>query len=229
MKINKSGLSYTMQQAGADTEATLSHGETPLMQAARVHHIEIMKLLLDWGAEVNYGYDKQNALLNNALLGNSNPRRNWSDQIMCLKILIQHGLDVRTKSVQLTVKNLLVKLRGYGVTDPIYEHTTHVVSILYAAGAQISEDVCDRYISEEDIYDWYTSEDLYDLYRMAIPQFILDDQEDHTIRLSRLCRRRIRAYILSPTGGNQANLFNAVSWLPLPQKLKQYLLFDINI
>ena len=56
-----------------------------------------------------------------------------------------------------------------------------------------------------------------------------DNFQRAKIKLSNLCREKIRDYLLSPTGGNNNNLVKAVPCLPLPQRLKKFLLFDSNI
>ncbi len=58
-----------------------------------------------------------------------------------------------------------------------------------------------------------------------VPRFILDDQKP-MLPLLGLCRRWIRAHLLSPTGANHNNLITAVPQLPwLPNELKEYMLF----
>ncbi len=47
--------------------------------------------------------------------------------------------------------------------------------------------------------------------------------------LVNLCRENIRLYLLNYKGGNNNNLIIAVQKLPLPQRLKKFLLFDIDI
>ncbi len=83
------------------------------------------------------------------------------------------------------------------------------VHLVYAAGATIRE------IADEDNDD----------YRRVV-QLIQDDQEP-LLSLQGLCRRRIRASLLSSTGGNHGNLLPAVPKLPVPKALQKYLLFNV--
>ncbi len=93
------------------------------------------------------------------------------------------------------------------------DHGTNncIVNFLYAAGAHITED-------------------LYKEYKDKMPQFIIEDQEHLPIAtLLGLCKKKIRGYLLNTDGGNQSNLFIAVPQLPLPGRLKKFLLFNIDI
>ncbi len=88
-----------------------------------------------------------------------------------------------------------------------------ILSVLYAAGMEIPEESMRNMSSKE---------------RDHMPQFIKHEQE-LTLELNCLCRRNIRRYLLSPSVRNPGNMFVAVQKLPLPVKLRKYLLFDIEI
>ena len=83
------------------------------------------------------------------------------------------------------------------------------VHLVYAAGSTIRE------IDDED-------EDEYH----RVVQLIRDDQQP-LLPLQGLCRRSIRAHLLSSTGANHGNLITAVPKLPVPKPLQKYLLFNI--
>ncbi len=83
------------------------------------------------------------------------------------------------------------------------------VHLVYAAGSTIRE------IKDENNDD----------YRRVV-QLIRDDQQP-LLSLQGLCRRSIRAHLLSSTGGNHGNLITAVPKLPVPTTLQKYLLFNV--
>ena len=87
------------------------------------------------------------------------------------------------------------------------------VHLLYAAGASIFEigDKGDNASNEED---------------REVLQLIHTDQQP-LLSLQGLCRRKIRAHLLEPTGGNHPNLITAMPQLPVPKTMQKYLLFDV--
>ncbi len=87
------------------------------------------------------------------------------------------------------------------------ERSRDCVSILYAAGGTIDAGI---------------------LGRNFVPQFVLDDQQ-RILPLTGLCRRTIRTLLLSPTGGNHMNLITAVPQLLLPNSIKNFLLYYMDI
>ncbi len=58
---------------------------------------------------------------------------------------------------------------------------------------------------------------------------LFDEEKAMWLSLLGISRRRIREYLLSPSGGDFNNLFVAIPKLPLPYKIKQFLLFDIDL
>ena len=87
------------------------------------------------------------------------------------------------------------------------------VHLLYAAGASIYEigDKGDNASNEED---------------REVLQLIHTDQQP-LLSLQGLCRRKIRAHLLEPTGGNHPNLITAMPQLPVPKTMQKFLLFDV--
>ncbi len=92
------------------------------------------------------------------------------------------------------------------------------VHLLYAAGAYI--DMSQR---EPIIYETLDGKKIDENPSL---KFIRDDQQP-LLSLQGLCRREIRAHLLSCDGGNHANLIVAVPRLPIPKRLKKYLLCDV--
>ncbi len=238
-------------EAGAQTES--GNGQTPLMLASYCHHVQVMKLLLEYKANVNHEHNiaggrctpliyvlfgsnlNPEASPVNPLLFNDGllPSQRWiqdvlfasrtdrepsiSKPLLASQILIQNGADIR-KVPTFIIKFFLYQHMGLKKPDRSTvphqdcENSTCIVSFLYAVGAQIQKCM-------------YRNAD----YRDKMPQFIIEDLEKSMFTLQCLCRRRIREYLLSPTRGDQKNLYIAVPLLPLPVRLKKYMLFDINI
>ncbi len=230
---SRSGCSKTVEvllQAGSDVNSTdhrpwTIRGVTPLMVAAERANIDTMELLLAWGADINQEDDKKETPLHHAAHLSENQT---NDQLynqhyegrqrnLSVKTLLQYGANIRRKRTGF-LELALVKYRivfsthspEFKITEKLSEDGERIVSFLYAAGSPVSE--------------YYRK---HKRYGKILPQFIKDDQE-HTLALNDLCRRKIRKHLLSRNGGNHNNLIIAVSQLPLPEKLKQYLLFDID-
>ena len=58
---------------------------------------------------------------------------------------------------------------------------------------------------------------------------IVRTDKDAELSLSYICRSHIRSYLLCPSGGNHVNLLVAIPKLPLPAKLKDFLLYYVNL
>ncbi len=207
-----------------------SKKETPLTLAATRGHTQTVEFLLSKGADVEMetvfgdralhcaaraGHVDVVAALIHA--GASIDSRNNEMQtpllyylyfvrrckIEMLKTLLGAGADLR----------LTYKTSNHNTLDMAIDRSScsaEVMTFLYAAGASICPDVLSRY-------------------RNIIPKFIIDDQEP-MVDLLGLCRRKIRAVLLSPAWGNQKYLSSAiVAQLPLPERLKKELTFGVDI
>ncbi len=123
---------------------------------------------------------------------------------LCMKILLLAGANVRlSDNIGRTVLDVAIVSCHWDVT---------CINLLYAAGAQAS----------------YCQIDRKDEKHMEYLKIILDDQID-MLPLTWMCRRRLRLQLLSPEGGFCNNLFLAVPRLPLPKRLKEFLLFFADI
>ena len=196
-------------EAGAEPDKIFSSDWiTQLTMASRHHYTDIIQLLLQHSANVNHVNGNGFTPLDEALHGSP-----WitKDPLPSTKLLIQYGANVRKvpqRTMQMAMIHNMIPHRLHGtVGHNNCEQDTCIVSFLYAIGAQITERV-------------------YNMYKDKMPQFITDDHRP-SLELNRLCRSKIREYLLSSAGGNQNNLYVAVSKLPLPGKLKKYLLFNI--
>ncbi len=193
-------------RAGADTEIVSECGGTALLGASYTHNMSIMKLLLEYKADANHGH-RGRTPLHVVLQGYA------MAPLPSSKLLIQYGADIRNvprDSIQMAIRRQRKPHRRHK-ENPHFdcEHSSCLLSFLYAAGACITKD-------------------MYNGFKDKMPKFIIKDQK-HLLTLMGLCRRQIRGYLLSTAGGNQTNLYMAVPKLPLPGKLKKYLLFDIDI
>ena len=116
----------------------------------------------------------------------------------CLNKLLIAGADVRLRDEL-----------GHNTLDaailPRWADQT-CVNLLYAAGCECN--------SQE-----YTEEKYEKLIEM-----IKDDQQTD-LPLTSLCRNKIRSHLLSAAGGRHNNLFLAIPFLPLPTRIKDFLLF----
>ena len=153
-------------------------------------------------------------------------RGNFYDlRLRYAKMFLQSGANIR-RLPERTINLILNDHNIHSQSDPPLmfpiafkfrgEHCEDgkcILSVLYAAGMEIHEKSMNNMNSKD---------------RDRMPQFIKHDQE-LTLELNQSCRRNIRRYLLSPSVRNQGNLFVAVAKLPLPGKLRKYLLFDIDI
>ena len=196
-------------EAGAEPDKIFSSIYiTPLTMALRHHYADIIKSLLQYNANVNHVNGNGFTPLDEALHGST------KDPLPSTKLLIQYGVDVRKipeRTIRMAIGHHMMPQRLHGTVahNNCEQDNSCIVGFLYAAGAQITEPG-------------------YNMYKDRMPQFIKDDHEP-SLELNHLCRRKIREYLLSPAGGDQSNLYIGVSKLPLPGKLRRYLLFDIEI
>ncbi len=156
---------------------------------------------------------------------------------MCLKVLLLSGCNIRLGNetcdympdpwnIKVPEKCPLERLMTSSKPD------TDSIHILYAAGCSPKKEL----LLNDNLKDYV--------------QLILDDQMS-MLSLKGLCRRKIREYLMSLTKCEQhyskslcaltcrvpsirftykySNLFVAVSVLPIPRSVKEFLLFDVNI
>ena len=208
------------------SDSTLLKGQTPLMLAAEHKHIEVMKVLLAWGANIDQEDKNKRTPLHHAAhlpesheweVGERNDNRIRHPSV---KFLLQSGANIRKRRNKQRLLDLaLTRYRRvfssyspqFKITEELTEDGGQIVGFLYTAGADISEE------KKKD-----------KKYAKILPKFIADDLKP-TLELPSMCRKRIRKHLLSRVGGNHKNLIPAVHKLPLPEKLKEYILFDINI
>ena len=177
---------------------------TPLTLAAENKHPDTVRLLIQFGADIDHIDSEGFCALQN-LYQWLTTHRDKNKHFLCLKILLLSDADVRMKRNALLPRAIIV---ADGNEDIAHNH----IPLLYAAGSTITPKIMDN----------------IDEHRAVIPQFVLDDQEV-MLPLAGLCRRQIRSHLLDPDGGNQKNLITAIPKLPLPQPIKDFLIFDVDI
>ncbi len=220
------GIIEILLQAGACVNAeSPGDGDTPLILASTGGHTHTVQFLLSQGADVEMEDMSGNRALhwaageghidtvaalievdtnidsmnNNMLTPLIFSCRNMGN-IQIAKMLLEHGADVRFDYNYSALDGAILKS----------SRSPEQMAFLYAAGASI----CPRVLSR---------------YTAIIPQFIIDDHKP-ILNLLGLCRRKIRTVLLSPAWGNQKYLNSAVvAQLPLPKRLKESLLFDVDI
>ncbi len=184
--------------------------------------------MLAWNADINHEnmelYTPLHYMLAGRYYNDTYTRGNFYDlRLRCAKMFLQSGAGVRRlpeRTVNLILNDHVIHSRS-DLMIPIAfrfrgkhcEDGKCILSVLYAAGMDIPEESMRNMSSKE---------------KDRMPQFIKHDQE-HTLELNLLCRRNIRRCLLNQSAWNQGNLFVAVAKLPLPGKLRKYLLFDIDI
>ena len=130
----------------------------------------------------------------------------WQDDnetnLKIIKTLLLHGTDVRT--TDLSPEEVALLGRNCNFFWPLQVE----LRLIYASGATYSHQNIGT--------------------GQFIPQFILDEKTP-LVALTHLCRTRIRSHLLSPSGGDRSNLFIALPQLPLPEKFKKFLVFDLDI
>ncbi len=189
---------------------------TPMTAAIKSQrgYVETIKRLLNLGVDINQVvpyYDGVTYLLTALYFALMHHNAQKSHEIV--KLLLSSGADIRfnvveTGSVTFHLMSVMDWVIRKGFKRKGYELN---MAPLYAAGAV-----------------FHGPQDNKDIYRSIIPDFIIDDQKP-MLFLAGLCRIQIRVTLLSEIGGNQKNLYSAVPQLPLPKRLKQFLLFDVTI
>ncbi len=197
-------IAETLLEAGANCNVETDLN-IPLIIAVRNRSLEGVKLLIRYGADV----DRDSEGFNSALHYLYNKKRFFrpkhnDDKFLILKELV-FAADVRKNYVFSTA---ICFARNEKCNDITVRH----LPLLYAAG----------FTGPAPFMDGIDKLD------KVVPQFIRDDLEP-MLSLLGCCRKKIRAHLLSAYGGNQKNLLHAVPKLPIPQLLKDFLLFGVEL
>ncbi len=220
-----------------------------LMLAVNYTDVKTTRILLKWGACVNYS-------ISGSVVLPGYYANNYDDIVQdrlieIIKLLILYEADVRKADltsfdqfqIGITALTTAVKAldRKFGCrpwkaarTKP--DQAREYILILYIAGASaIVRELIIRYRYQlKPLVEQIMAENptqCFPLFSSLLRGYIslYDILPDKDIILSDICRAKIRDHLLNPSGGDQRNLITAVQKLPLPQRLKRYLLFDLDV
>ena len=218
----------------------INNGMCALAEAISADNSKIINLLLEAGANVNFGADEKKPL---AVAVSK-------EQIDIVKLLLARGADVNHTDANRETALLLAASQP--VNDKVHKilkilllanadirihppHTTSIldnvyfhkwkprnmhyvedlepacISLLYAAGAPVTAATLRRFWGKMKLE--------------FIPEIILDAGKTCNT-LADACRRKIRARLLAV--GNKKNLILGVPRLPLPKPLQEHLLFGVQ-
>ncbi len=248
----------TLVTAGANINKFNDGGVTPLILAAQKGYLNTVQKLISLGADINQttltGRFPLKAavisedvrvleyLLQNGACVNASTNDNWTALFLAtfrnnkqmIEVLLHYGADVR-----------ILDNEKYSALDHAMKSDTPdctCINLLHAAGATLSN----GQIARSSIF-FHRSGDV-----KKILETILNNEG--LLSLTSLCRKVIRAHLMEiaarmcrrapstfvasrkgqdqekerPTSFRHNNLFQAVPGLPLPKKLKSFLMFDVQ-
>jgi len=103
-------------------DASLGDGATPLMRAAKVTDVELMKALLEHGANPNLALRNGTTVLMNIAARAGRPAPSEQTTIDVMAMLIKHGADVRVANGTGQTPLHLAIGRGDGIVTYLAEH-----------------------------------------------------------------------------------------------------------
>ena len=199
-----------------------------------------MKLLLKSGADINKIVIIQPSKMPNVEYDMNNIDHYWQQDrdIKLLKALLLHGADVKTANLAFIKENCTVTPLEMAVTIAVrrnymykmFDRMKNYVFLLYVAGAfhtlnQLADSTTKNMFTP--MWPDHYRESFFIKVKEMVQKVFQNDNHQGTLLIN-LCRREIRAHLLRPTGGNNKNLIHSVLRLPLPGKLKKFLLFDLD-
>ncbi len=186
-----------------------------LMMAINMGHIEITKLLIQWGSDINCSIEATLNILRDATKSLS------ENSLQIMKILLLHGADIQKANKRdmrgtwfYFITPLTIAMKNIEWTED-NQLLSDYIMLLHAAGGS-------NIVNQLNFSPKYKH----------IVKKVAKNNRDHfsgKIRLVHVCKWGIRAHLMDSDGGNQNNLIQAVLQLPLPRKLRKFLLLDIDI
>ncbi len=199
---------------GVDLEIGDIDFGTPFLNAVKHGQRPCMKILIDSGCNINH----VNKLKKSALMYAVQIHSIY--KLQCIKTLLIAGCDIRQRDKKhksaLQYAMLSTTERGPDL---------NCVKLLHAAGAN-SKDIHDYILSE--LFSDYNQCTWNEAFQSSVLQIIIEEHQT-LLPLTSLCRRLIRKHLLKPSGADQNNLLMSAPLLPLPTRLKNYLLYNVDI
>ncbi len=195
-------------QANADVEAGDSYGFTPLMIAAQKGMVRTTKLLLDAGARVNHATPlfKSTALIHAAKQG----------QLECLSILLDAGANINQSNLKDTPLMCAVNNGHLSCVQMLLKRHAWV----NASGRLPRRSI----VHDNEIKNLLTAAGQEFHTRPASPE---EERNHYPRTLQDLSRATTRNHLMAIN--NRENLFSRVPQLPLPTRVKEYLLFNVSV
>ena len=262
-------LGYSVQRGHTETaEAILQHGESPnclhhmsfkhyscfvqpkqicymyntpvLMLAVQKQHLELLSVLLKWGANANDSirnisdpetFDSILGHITYATCCNIQFQDNrWLEVI---KLLLLHNADVRNAGLHLegTITPFSISISAIEyVIKSLWTREKDIIKqcvlLLNAAGANT---VLEQLDASFQRHPSLPGPVIWEILPLSCSLAMILPNNSVQLSLVDLCRDKVRRELLHPARGNNNNLFTAVPKLPLPQRLKNFLLFHVEI
>ncbi|XP_043944651.1 ankyrin repeat, SAM and basic leucine zipper domain-containing protein 1 isoform X1 [Protopterus annectens] len=117
------GLVEELLNSGLDVDSSFQFGWTPLMYAANVANFELMRVLLDRGANASFSKDKYSVLM-----AACNARSVEEKIVKCVELLLSRNVNPNVSNSVLMTPLMLAAKEGY----------TQVITLLVAHGAEVN-------------------------------------------------------------------------------------------
>ena len=216
------------------------HYNIPLLViAVQKQHLELLRILLKWGANANTsmqidsgGY---NLFKHIAYKTCRNIQLQYNRWLEMIKLLLLHNADVRRARLQsgeITALSISISAMEYAIITipPLCTRGKHIIKqcvlLLNAAGANTILEQLDTSFKR---HPYLAGLVISDILPSSCSLAMMLPRNSVKLSLVDLCRDKVRRQLLDPSRGNNNNLFTAVPKLPLPQPLKKLLLFHVNI
>ena len=190
--------------SGANVNHKSKSGWTALMVAALESDIDVVKILLESGADVNAVSIRNGwSALVSAIVGNHHA---------CVKLLIDSGADVNVQIFPFQIRSEPGKSALGFALEIENTKTIHLLlkSHVYTTGVVISwskDTTMNQVLRIAGVYPW--------------------DGGNRTVNLHTQCREAVRQHLL--TIPPPVNLFSKVHRLGLPSRMEHFLLYDVSL
>ena len=219
-------------KAGTDLSIRAVSGKTPLMEASICYRnlyekTKCVQILIKAGSEINAKSTHGMSALEYAARGNNR---------LMMEMLLVANAQINDPDTR-TYTDLATRAKCEDCQDDFEEcHDIHLpimsrfiqnfdiscINMVCAAGAKCTKAEVEELRRRRDVVRHY-----HGMNETMIDVIILRDQG---LSLTDICRNNLRQHLIDvcQTSAHYKNLFIAVPRLPLPQKLKDFLLYDIK-